>query len=194
MRSKTPQALPPSLSLAIDAYVTYSVFLFDVFELNKWNDSDTDRYRHAACAMAEDLGERYPDTEVPALFKGTADLEDFWTAGCERALDRIRSREHACEVQRLLSARNWSALGMPTPDALISQLATTGHAKVAGYALYYDRHGGAVLFSNPYREGWDDRYGEPWEPLGAALEPALLEHFLIDVANHPAFTLSSVPH
>lgn len=168
--------LPDHLALAIDAHTDYSAFFFFFVDLGR-DSPDVSHLRDKAWTFARHIGLRYPEHDMPVLFDGTSDLMEAWQDGREEAEAPLReeaARQRALELERLVVARNWAALRLPSPAELANDLIANHRTCVAGHSLHYEPEAEVIWFTNPY--GQDG-------VLGPAPEIPLLEEFLIDMAH-----------
>ncbi|MGF6440384.1 hypothetical protein [Paraburkholderia youngii] len=165
-------------SLALDARVAVARMWLYVTSGDVGCDA-FDGFRHEAWVNAGRVGYHFADEPIPVLLQGDCELEDAWAFG--RA-ERQRERDEAAlevaraaisaEKERLVAARDWAALKLPTPDELHETLASGKSTHVDGhYVVFRD---GVIWITNPY--GHDDT-------LGNDLTVEILEEFLAELAR-----------
>lgn len=65
----------------------------------------------------------------------------------ERKAERLRERER---INALLAANDWSALDLPTPEALTATLSDGESETINGHFVDYDSEDGLTWYTNPY--------------------------------------------
>ena len=136
-------------------------------------------FRHEAWVNAGRVGYHFADEPIPALLLGDCELEDAWAAGrSERVRERdeaaqeIARAERLAEIERLVKARDWATLKMPTPEELHATLARGESTRVDGHFVIFDDD--VIWITNPY--GHDST-------LGSDLTVEVLEEFLTNLAR-----------
>ncbi|MBC8737002.1 hypothetical protein F6X40_09295 [Paraburkholderia sp. UCT31] len=117
----------------------------------------TARMSHRADAWqhAEKAGYYYGHESIPNLLANEVELSAAWYEGIERREkeEQAKARERAkaeadALVEQRIAARDWTALGLPTPAELVLKLGQREEVSVEGHSLTYDE--GFVWYTNPY--------------------------------------------
>lgn len=120
-----------------------------------------------ARVLAERAGNDNPHARCPTLLADFAELAESFDAGQAhtRQTDRVESA---------LLARDWQALGLPTPTALLAQLLANGSSSIDGILLTWESDLEVTWYTNAY--GIDGALcGRP--------DLAVLQRFLTDTAR-----------
>lgn len=119
-------------------------------------DAEFDRYRAEAYHKAYKVGYDFPEFEEPPVcFLPRSECEygfhDGRTDRAQRTREEQREEREAAanlRVQSLLEIGDWAALHMPSPSALMAELARGEAPEVCGHRLAWED--GVLWFTNPY--------------------------------------------